>query len=230
MTMALTELDLTPVWLTLKLAVITTLCLMIISPLIAWWIVKTKSAWRTWVSSLITLPLVLPPSVLGFYLLSFLGPFGWGGKFSQWLGLGTLPFTFSGLILASIIYSLPFAVQPLVNTFKTIGNRPLEVAATLGASFWDRIFTIILPLARPGLMTAMILSFAHTLGEFGVVLMIGGNIPGETKVLSVAIYEHVETQEYFYAHVLSAGMLIFCFLVLLALQIVDKHTNKHSLI
>ena len=172
------------------------------------------------------LPLVLPPTVLGFYLLLLLGPEGAVGALTQTLGLGTLPFTFEGLVVASIFYSLPFVVQPLQNTFETLGTRPLEVAATLRASPWDRFITVVIPLARPGFLTATVLAFAHTVGEFGVVMMIGGNIPGETRVLSVAIYDHVETLEYNQAHILSGGMLVFSFVVLVVLYLVNGRLNR----
>ena len=169
------------------------------------------------VGALVALPLVLPPTVLGFYLLVSLGPHGPVGQFTQWLGIGLLPFTFAGLVVGSVFYSLPFVVQPLRNAFAASGERPLEVAATLGAGPWDRFLTVALPLARPGFVTAAILGFAHTVGEFGVVLMIGGNIPERTRVVSVAIYDHVEALEYAEAHLLAGGMLVFSFLVLLAL-------------
>ncbi len=213
--------DWQPVWLTLKLASLTTMLLLVVGTPIAWWLSQTRSRLKHPVSAVVALPLVLPPTVLGFYLLVFLGPNGPGGQLTQALGIGTLPFTFSGLVFASVLYSLPFVVQPLQNAFEALGKRPLEVAATLRASAWDRFFHIAVPLARPGFLTAMVLGFAHTVGEFGVVLMIGGNIPGQTKVLSVAIYDHVETLEYDQAHLLSAGMVGFAFLVLLALYLVN---------
>ncbi|PIV29815.1 MAG: molybdate ABC transporter permease subunit, partial [Zetaproteobacteria bacterium CG02_land_8_20_14_3_00_50_9] len=205
--------DWQPVWLTLKLATLTTVLLLLIGTPIAWWLSQTGSRFRHAISAVVALPIVLPPTVLGFYLLVFLGPHGPGGAFTTWLGLGTLPFTFAGLVVASVFYSLPFVVQPIQNAFEAIGKRPLEVAATLGAGPWDRFFSVAVPLARPGFLSAMVLGFAHTVGEFGVVLMIGGNIPGETKVLSVAIYDHVETLEYAQAHILSAGMVGFAFVV-----------------
>ena len=227
----MSDLNLTPLWLTLRLATVSTLILMVVSLPLAWWLTRSKSVVRPIISVLVTLPLVLPPSVLGFYLLMFLGPQGVGGQLTQALGLGLLPFTFAGLVVASVIYSLPFAVQPLHNAFKALGQRPLEVAATLRAGPWDSFFSVILPLARPGLLTALILSFAHTLGEFGVVLMIGGNIPGETKVLSVAIFEHVESQEYQQAHRLAAIVLGFCFVVLGSLFWLERknHTSVEPL-
>ena len=209
--------DLAAILLTLKLAVTTTLILLLVGTPIAWWLARTRSRWKGVVGALVALPLVLPPTVLGFYLLVSLGPHGPIGQFTQWLGIGLLPFTFAGLVVGSVFYSLPFVVQPLQNAFTASGERPLEVAATLGAGPWDRFFTVALPLARPGFVTAAILGFAHTVGEFGVVLMIGGNIPERTRVVSVAIYDHVEALEYAEAHLLAGGMLVFSFLVLLAL-------------
>ena len=215
--MDFSQLDLQPVWLTLRLATITTVLLLCLATPLAWWLANTRWHYRQVVNALVALPLVLPPTVLGFYLLLLLGPRGWVGQMTESLGIGLLPFTFSGLVIASVIYSLPFAVQPIQNAFVAIGRRPLEVAATLRASPWDRFVSVALPLAKPGLITGAVLGFAHTLGEFGVVLMIGGNIPGQTQVLSVAIYDHVEAYEYGAAHVLAAGMLGFSFIVLLAL-------------
>ncbi len=220
------EFDWQPVWLTLKLASITTISLLIIATPVAWWLARTQGWYKQPMAAIVALPLVLPPTVIGFYLLLILGPNGALGQFTQSIGLGTLPFTFKGLVVASVLYSLPFAVQPLQNIFETLGARPLEVAATLRASPIDRFLTVILPLARPGFMTAAVLCFAHTIGEFGVVLMIGGNIPGETKVLSVAIYDYVETLEYDQAHILAAGMLAFSFLVLLALYLVNGRLQR----
>jgi molybdate transport system permease protein len=215
-----------PVWLTLKLAGITTLALLIIGTPIAWWLSRTTAWFKQPVAAVVALPIVLPPTVLGFYLLVLLGPNGPVGQLTQAMGLGTLPFTFQGLVVASVIYSMPFVVQPLQNTFESLGNRPIEVAATLRASPWDRFMSVIVPLARPGFLTAAVLSFAHTVGEFGVVLMIGGNIPGETKVLSVAIYDHVEALEYDQAYVLSGGMLLFSFLVLVILYILNGRLDR----
>jgi molybdate transport system permease protein len=210
--------DLTAIWLTLKLATLATGLLLLIGTPIAWWLTRTRSALKAVVGALVTLPLILPPTVLGFYLLVALGPHGPLGRLTEALGLGLLPFTFPGLVLASMIYSLPFVVQPLQQAFAAIGSKPLEAAATLRASPLDTFFTIVLPLARPGFVTAAILGFAHTIGEFGVVLMIGGNIPGQTQVLSMAIYNHVEAMEYTNAHQLAGGMLAFSFIVLLLLN------------
>lgn len=204
-------------WLTLQLASVTTVLLLLLTTPLAWWLSQTTSRWRAPISALVTLPLVLPPTVLGFYLLIIMGPHGWIGQITQKLGLGTLSFSFTGLVVGSLLFSLPFAVQPLQHAFENIGKRPLEVAATLGASPWDAFVTVALPLARPGFVTAAILTFAHTIGEFGVVLMIGGNIPGKTQVISTLIYGHVEAMEYAQAHTLAALMVIFSFCVLLFL-------------
>ena len=214
---AFSNADWAAVWLTFRLASIVTVILMVVGTPIAWWLARTRSKWKGVVGAVVALPLVLPPTVLGFYLLVAMGPYGPVGQFTQWLGIGLLPFTFPGLVVASVFYSLPFVVQPVQNAFEAIGPRPLEVAATLRASPWDTFFTVVLPLAKPGFITAAILGFAHTVGEFGVVLMIGGNIPEKTRVVSVAIYDHVEALEYAEAHVLAGGMLLFSFLVLLAL-------------
>jgi molybdate transport system permease protein len=224
--MHLTHDDLHALWLTLRLASLTTLILLVLATPLAWWLATTRSRWAAPVSALVTMPLVLPPTVLGFYLLVSLGPQGWGGQLTQSLGLGLLPFTFSGLVLASVIYSLPFAVQPLQRAFEAVGRRPLEVAATLRASPLDAFFSVVLPLARPGLVTAAILSFAHTVGEFGVVLMIGGNIPEQTRVVSTQIYGHVEALDYAQAHGLSAAMVAFSFVVLMALALVNRRTAR----
>ena len=210
--------DLAAVWLTLKLSALATGLLLLIGTPIAWWLTRTRSALKSTIGALVTLPLILPPTVLGFYLLVALGPHGPLGQLTEALGLGLLPFTFPGLVVASMIYSLPFVVQPLQQAFSAIGSKPLEAAATLRASPLDIFFTIVLPLARPGFVTATILGFAHTVGEFGVVLMIGGNIPGQTQVLSMAIYNHVEAMEYASAHQLAGGMLAFSFIVLLMLN------------
>ncbi len=218
--------DLDAVWLTLKLAGLTTVLLLLIGTPVAWWLARTGSAWKGPVGAIVTLPLVLPPAVLGFYLLVLMGPDGPVGQFTQSLGLGLLPFTFAGLVVASVIYSMPFVVQPLRQAFEAIGERPLEAAATLRASPLDTFFTVALPLARPGFITATVLGFAHTVGEFGVVLMIGGNIPGKTQVLSMAIYNHVEALEYAPAHWLAGGMLAFAFIVLLVLNTFKPATHR----
>ncbi|WP_059420992.1 molybdate ABC transporter permease subunit [Sulfuricella sp. T08] len=218
--------DFAPVWLTLRLATTTTLFLLLIGTPLAWWLARTSSWLKIPVGALVAMPLVLPPTVLGFYLLMTLGPQGPMGQLTQTLGLGTLPFTFAGLVVGSVLYSLPFVVQPIQNAFEALGTRPLEVASTLRAGPWDRFFSVAVPLARPGFLTATILGFAHTVGEFGVVLMIGGNIPGATRVLSVAIYDHVEAMEYAQAHWLAGGMLLFSFLVLLALYGFGQRTQR----
>ncbi len=214
--MVLSSDDLSAVWLTLQLASLTTVLLLVLATPMAWWLARTTSSWRTPINAIVALPLVLPPTVLGFYLLVALGPNGPGGQLTQWLGWGSLPFTFGGLLLGSLIYSLPFAVQPLQYAFETMGTRPMEVAATLRARPIDAFFSVALPLARPGFVTAAILTFAHTVGEFGVVMMLGGNIPGQTRVVSTQIYGHVEAIEYAQAHWLAGGMLVFSFVVLLA--------------
>jgi molybdate transport system permease protein len=215
--MGLTDSDLQAIWLTVRLASIVTLILLLVGTPVAWWLARSKAWWKGPVGAVVALPLVLPPSVLGFYLLLAMGPHGPVGQLTQALGIGALPFTFWGLVVASVFYSLPFMVQPLQTAFEAVGDRPLEVAATLRASPIDAFFTVAVPLALPGFLTASILTFAHTVGEFGVVLMIGGNLPGVTRVASVQIYDHVEAMEYLQAHRLSAVMLVFSFLVLLAL-------------
>lgn len=209
--------DLAAIWLTLKLATVTTVLLLVIGTPIAWWLARTRSWWKGPVGAVVALPIVLPPTVIGFYLLLVMGPDGAVGRFTEWVGIGLLPFTFWGLVVASVFYSMPFVVQPIQNAFEAIGERPLEAAATLRASPLDAFFSVALPLAKPGFITATILGFAHTVGEFGVVLMIGGNIPDKTRVVSVQIYDHVEALEYAQAHWLAGGMLAFSFLVLLAL-------------
>ncbi|MEE3636916.1 molybdate ABC transporter permease subunit [Pseudomonas sp. AL 58] len=209
--------DLAAIWLTFKLASLTTLILLIVGTPIAWWLTRTRSWLRGPVGAIVALPLVLPPTVIGFYLLLAMGPNGLIGQATQALGLGTVVFSFSGLVIGSVIYSMPFVVQPLQNAFSAIGERPLEAAATLRAGPWDTFFSVVLPLAKPGFITASILGFAHTVGEFGVVLMIGGNIPDKTRVVSVQIYDHVEAMEYLQAHWLAGAMLVFSFVVLLAL-------------
>lgn len=206
--------DFTAIVLTAKLAALSTVLLLILGTPVAWWLARSRSSLRGVVGAIVTLPLVLPPAVLGFYLLVLMGPQGPVGQFTQALGLGLLPFTFAGLVVGSVLYSMPFVVQPLQQAFSAMGERPLEAAATLRASPWDAFVHVALPLARPGFVTAAVLGFAHTVGEFGVVLMIGGNIPGKTQVLSMAIYNHVEALEYSNAHWLAGGMLVFSFLVL----------------
>lgn len=215
--LGLTSEDWQAILLTLRLATLVTVILLIIATPVAWWLSTTRSRLKPVIGAIVALPLVLPPTVIGFYLLIAMGPNGPVGELTQNLGLGTLPFTFTGLVIASVIYSFPFVVQPIQNSLEALGKRPLEVAATLRASRLDTFFTVILPLAKPGFITATILGFAHTVGEFGVILMIGGNIPGETQVISVLIYEHVESLQYAQAHSLSAGMIIFSFIVLLLL-------------
>jgi len=225
-TTLLTADTLSALWVTLKLASVTTVVLMLLATPVAWWLSQTTSRWRPVVSALVTLPLVLPPSVLGFYLLIAMGPHGPLGQFTQAMGWGVLSFTFTGLLIGSILFSLPFAVQPLQHAFDAMGPRPMEVAATLRASPLDAFFSVALPMAKPGMVTAAILSFAHTVGEFGVVLMIGGNIPGKTRVVSTEIYGHVEAMDYAQAHVLAAGMLVFSFVVLLALALMNRRQRQ----
>ena len=208
--------------LTAELAGLSTLLLLLLGAPLAWWLARTRSVFKPVAAALVAMPLVLPPSVLGFYLLLLMGPQGAVGQFTQWLGLGRLPFTFAGLVVASVIYSLPFVVQPLQQAFEAIPERMLEAAATLRASPLDRFFSVALPLARPGFVTASVLGFAHTVGEFGVVLMIGGNIAGQTRVLSVAVYEHVEASEFAEAHRLAAGMLVFALVVLVTLYVANR--------
>ncbi len=214
------------VWLTFKLALSTTLILLVLGTPLAWWLARSVSTWKELVGSLVTLPLVLPPTVLGFYLLIALGPEGPIGGLTESLGIGPLAFTFPGLVVGSVIYSLPFVVQPIRNAFEALGDRPLEVAATLRSGPIERFFRIALPLARPGFLSGAILGFAHTVGEFGVVLMIGGNIPGETRVLSVAIYDHVEALEWRQAHWLSGGMVLFGFAVVLIMSLLEKRLRR----
>ena len=210
----LSESDLIALAITLKLAFLSTAVLLLLGTPLAWWLAHTHWRFKFLLEAIVALPLVLPPTVLGFYLLLTLGPHGPVGGLLESLGGGPLAFTFTGLVIGSVIYSMPFVVQPIQDAFVAIGRRPLEVAATLGASPLDRFFTVALPLARPGFLTAAVLGFAHTLGEFGVVLMIGGNIPGETRVASIAIYDHVEGLEYTHAHWLSGSLLLMSFLLL----------------
>jgi len=217
--------DLGPVWLSLKLASVTVLALLVIATPLAWWLAYTERRWRVAVEAVAALPLVLPPTVLGFYLLILLGPAGPIGR--HWVALtdSALTFSFSGLVIASIVYSFPFAVQPLQGAFERVGRKPLEAAATLGASPVAAFFRVASPMALRGYVSAIVLVFAHTLGEFGVVLMVGGSIPGETRVVSIAIYEHVETLEYGQAHALSAGLLVFSFAVLLAVYVINRRAR-----
>jgi molybdate transport system permease protein len=214
--------------LTLKLAGLTTVILLLLGTPLAWWLARTRSAWKGVASAVVALPLVLPPTVIGFYLLVTLGPNGPVGQLTQALGLGLLPFTFAGLVVGSVLYSLPFVVQPLQNAFEAIGDQPLEAAATLRASPLDTFFSVVLPLARPGYLTATVMGFAHTVGEFGVVLMMGGNIPGQTRVVSVQIYDYVEALEYAKAHWLAGGLVVFSFVVLLALYMLNPTGQRRS--
>lgn len=223
--MLLSSDDWAAIWLTAKLAALTTVILLILATPLAWWLARSQSLASKLIGAVVTLPLVLPPTVLGFYLLLALGSQGPIGQLTQALGLGLLPFTFGGLLLASLIYSLPFAVQPLQQAFQAIGAGPLEAAATLRASPRDTFFSVVLPLARPGLLTAAVMSFAHTVGEFGVVLMIGGNIPRETRLISVQLYDRVEALEYAQAHWLAGGLLLFSFLVLLVVQLLNRRRS-----
>lgn len=226
--MILTADDYAAIRLTLKLASVTTVLLLTLCTPLAWWLAHTRSRWRGPIGAVVALPLVLPPTVIGFYLLVTMGPNGPVGQLTQALGLSTLPFTFPGLVIGSLVYSLPFTVQPLQRTFESLGTRPMEAAASLGAGPLDRFFTVALPLARPGFITAAVLTFAHTVGEFGVVLMLGGNIPGVTRVVSVQIYDHVEAMEYAHAHWLAGGMVVFSFLVLLALHLLQPREERRA--
>ena len=214
--------EFTAIRLTAELAALTTVLLLIIGTPVAWWLSRTRSRLKPLWSAVVAMPIVLPPSVLGFYLLLLMGPFGPVGRFTESVGLGRLPFTFGGLVVASVLYTMPFVIQPLQQAFEAIPERMLEAAATLRASPWDRFLSVALPLARPGFVTASVLGFAHTVGEFGVVLMIGGNIPGQTRVLSVAIYDHVEAGEFGAAHRLSGGMVAFALIVLVTLYVVNR--------
>lgn len=213
-----------PVRLSLLLAAASTLALLVVATPIAWWLARADVWWKEAVAAIVAMPLVLPPTVLGFYLLLFLGPDGPGGAVASLWGDRTLAFTFHGLVIGSVVYSLPFVVQPVRLAFEGIGDRPLEVAATLRTGPWETFWRVALPMARPGLVSGAVLGFAHTLGEFGVILMIGGNIPGETKVLSVAIYDYVETLEWEKAHVLSAGLVVFSFAVVFATMLLQKRS------
>jgi len=218
----MSEADWLALRLTAELAAVSTVLLLLVGTPIAWWLARTRSSVKPLVGAIVAMPLVLPPSVLGFYLLVLMGPAGPVGKLTEALGLGRLPFTFAGLVVASVIYSLPFVVQPIQQAFEAVPEAMLEAAAGLRAGPWDRFLTIALPLARPGLLTATVLGFAHTVGEFGVVLMIGGNIPGKTRVLSVAVYDHVEATDFADAHRLAAGMVVFALIVLLVLYRLNR--------
>lgn len=217
-----------PIALSLALATITTIVLLLVGTPLAWWLARSRTPLKEGVAAIVALPLVLPPTVLGFYLLIALGPGGPGGFIAALYGARSLAFTFPGLVVGSVVYSLPFAVQPIRNGFEAMGTRPLEVAATLRAGPWDRFFNVALPLARPGIVTGAILGFAHTIGEFGVVLMIGGNIPGRTKVLSLAIYDYVEQLEFARAHLLSAGLVVFAFLIVFATMLLDRRMRERA--
>ncbi|HCX14444.1 MAG TPA: molybdate ABC transporter permease subunit [Rhodospirillaceae bacterium] len=215
-----------PIRLTLELATVTTAVLLVVGTPIAWWLARSTARWKEAVAAVVAVPLVLPPTVLGFYLLIFLGPDGPGGWFAEFFGGRSLAFTFEGLVIGSVIYSLPFVVQPIRIAFESFGERPLEVAATLRAPPWDVFWSVAVPLARPGFITGAVLGFAHTVGEFGVVLMIGGNIPNETRVLSVAIYDYVETLRWAEANILAGGMLAFAFVVILATMVLQKRIKR----
>ena len=225
--MDISSLDSGPIWLTLQLASVTVMILLAIGTPMAWWLAHTRSKMRVGMEAVVALPLVLPPTVLGFYLLILLGPNGWIGGPVKALTGAPLSFTFTGLVFASTLYSLPFVVQPLQSNFESIGSTPMETAASLGASRWDAFFSVILPLSRRGYLTATVLGFAHTLGEFGVVLMVGGNIPEKTKVISIEIYDRVEVLEYTQAHILSAGLLLFSFIILLTVYSINKKLPVH---
>ena len=216
----------TAVRLTIELAALTTAILLVVGTPLAWWLARSQAAWKEAVAAVVALPLVLPPTVLGFYLLVAFGPDGPGGALAGLWGARTLAFTFEGLVIGSVVYSLPFVVQPVRNAFEAVGERPLEVAATLRASPARAFWTVAVPLARPGFLTGAVLGFAHTVGEFGVVLMIGGNIPGETKVLSVAIYDFVETLRWREANILAGGMVVFAFAVILAMMLIEKRMRR----
>lgn len=212
--------------LTLELSTATVILLLVVGTPIAWWLARSQAKWKEAVAAVVALPLVLPPTVIGFYLLLFLGPFGPGGAVAQLFDMRTFAFTFEGLLFGSVIYSLPFVVQPIRTAFQAFGDRPLEVAATLRASPWNTFWTVAVPLARPGFLTAAVLGFAHTVGEFGVVLMLGGNIPGRTRTISVAIYDYVNTLHWREAHIIAAGMVIFAFSVILAMFLIEKRMNR----
>lgn len=217
------------VLLTIELAALTTLILLLLGTPLAWWLARSKAWWTEAVASIVALPLVLPPTVLGFYLLVLLGPQGPGGLVAQLWGGRTLAFTFAGLVFGSVLYSMPFVVQPIRNAFAAMGDRPLEAAATLRASPWRAFWTVAVPLARPGFLSGAVLGFAHTIGEFGLVLMIGGNIPGSTRVLSVAVFDYVETSQWREANIIAGGMVIFAFTVILGMTLIEKRASwRHS--
>ena len=217
-----------PIRLTLGLAAISTVLMIIVGTPVAWWLARSQAWWKEGVAAVVAMPLVLPPTVLGFYLLLALGPSGPGGALAGLWGARTMAFTFEGLVIGSVIFSMPFVVQPIRNAFEAMGERPLEVAATLRASPARAFWTIAVPLARPGFLTGAVLGFAHTVGEFGVVLMIGGNIPGETKVLSIAIYDYVETSRWHEANILAGGMVVFAFIVILLMTVIDKRARRNG--
>ncbi|WP_196141194.1 molybdate ABC transporter permease subunit [Aliikangiella sp. G2MR2-5] len=224
--MPLSEQDLAAIFLTFKVASTTTVLLILIATPLAYWLARTKSLAKGFVGAIVALPLVLPPTVLGFYFLIAMGPDGFIGRLTSWMGIGYLPFTFWGVVIASFFYSLPFVVQPIQNSIEGLGKKPFEVAATLGASPRDTFFSVILPQTKNGFITAAVLGFAHTVGEFGVVLMVGGNIPGVTQVVSVQIYEHVESMNYHQAHWLSITMIIFAFTVLTTIYWFNRRSDK----
>jgi molybdate transport system permease protein len=213
----------TPVRLTVELATITTLAVLVVATPLAWWLARSKAWYKETITTIVALPMVLPPTVLGFYLLVMLGPDGPGGAIANLWGARTLAFTFTGLVIASIFASMPFVVQPIRNAFVAVGERPMEVAATLRVSPWRAFWTVALPLASPGLLTGAVLGFAHTVGEFGVILMIGGNIPGKTRVMSTAIFDYVETMQWREANILAGGMVVFAFVVILSMTMLEKH-------
>ena len=215
-----------PICLTLELASLTTVILLIVATPLAWWLARSKAIWKEVVAAFVSIPLVLPPTVLGFYLLIMLGPYGPGGALANFWGARTLAFTFPGLVIGSVLYSMPFVVQPIRNAFEAMGDRPMEVAATLRASPWRAFWTVAVPIASPGFLTGAILGFAHTVGEFGVVLMIGGNIPDKTKVLSVAVFDYVETGQWSIAHVVAGGMVIFSFCIILSMMLLEKRIRQ----
>ena len=220
---------LTSIFLSMALASATTLILLVLATPLAWWLAHSRARWKEAIAAVISIPLVLPPTVLGFYLLIALGPNGPGGMLASLWGARTLAFSFPGLLIGSVLYSMPFVVQPIRNAFEAVGERPLEVAATLRASPWRAFWTVAVPLASPGFLTGAILGFAHTVGEFGVVLMIGGNIPGQTKVLSIAVFDYVETSQWRTAHLLAGGMVVFSFCVIFSMMLIEKRLRQSRL-